>query len=110
MLLYGGLVTRLILTYNICVSLDEEIIQVDQFNTINKNLLKILRCIFCNGIWIRQPRMTDPVPPPVEYPETLIFKGNESPPPSPFGAAPLEPAPALSSEDPIMAELNQIKS
>ena len=110
MLLYGGLVTRLMLAYNICVSPDEKIIQVDRFNTINKNLLKRLRCTFGNGIWIRQPRKTDPVPPPVEYPETPNFKGNESPPPSPFGAAPSEPAPALSSEDPIMAELNQLKS
>ena len=56
------------------------------------------------------PRRTDPVPPLVEHPETPIFKGNKSPPPSPFGAAPLEPAPASSSEDPIMAELNQINS
>ena len=34
--------------------------------------------------------------------------GNESPPPSPFGAAPS--APVSSSEDIIMAELSQIKS
>ena len=33
--------------------------------------------------------------------------GNESPPPSPFGAAPS--APVSSSEDLIMAELSQIK-
>ena len=34
--------------------------------------------------------------------------GNESPPPSPFGAAPS--APVSSTEDIIMAELSQIKS
>ena len=34
--------------------------------------------------------------------------GSESPPPSPFGAAPS--APVSSSEDIIMAELSQIKS
>jgi len=34
--------------------------------------------------------------------------GNESPPPSPFGAAPS--APVSSSEDIIMMELSQIKS
>ena len=34
--------------------------------------------------------------------------GNESPPPSPLGAAPS--APVSSSEDIIMAELSQIKS
>ena len=108
MLPYGGLITRLILAHNISVSPDEEIIQVDRFKTINKNLLKRLRCTFSNGIWVRQPRRTDLIPPPVEHPETLIFRGNESPPPSPFGAAPL--APTLSSEELIMAELHQIKS
>ena len=110
MLPYGGLVTRLMLAYNICISPDEEIIQVDQFNTINRNILKRLRCTFSNGIWIRQPRRTDPVPPLVEHLETPIFSGNESPPSSPFSAAPLEPTPASSSVDPIMAELNQIKT
>ena len=107
---YRGLVTRLMLAYNICVSPDEEIIQVDRFNTINRNLLKRLRCTFGNGIWIRQPRRTDLVFLLVEHPKTPIFNGNESPPPSPFGAAPLEPAHASSSKDPIMAGLNQIKS
>ena len=50
MLPYGGLVTRLMLAYNICVSPDKEIIQVDRFNTINKNLLKKLSCTFSNSI------------------------------------------------------------
>ena len=108
MLSYGGLITRLILAHNISVSPDEEIIQVDRFNTINKNLLKRLRCTFSNGIWVRQPRRTDPIPLPVEHPETPIFRGNESPPPSPFGATPS--APASSSEELIMAELHQFKS
>ena len=110
MLPYGGLVTRLILAHNICVSPNEEIIQVDRFTTINRNLLKRLRCTFSNGIWVRQPRRTDLVPPLVEHPETPIFRENESPPPSPFGAAPSESTLASSSEDLIMAELHQIKS
>ena len=107
MLPYGGLITRLILAHDICVSPDEEIIQVDRFNTINKNLLKRLRCTFSNGIWVRQPRRTNPIPPLVEHPKTLIFRGNESPPPSPFGATPS--AHVSSSEGLIMAELSQIK-
>ena len=57
---------------------------------------------------MRQLRRTDPIPPPVEHPETPILRGNESPPPSPFGAAPS--APASSSEELILAELYQIKS
>ena len=105
---YGGLITWLILAHDICVSPDEETIQVDWFNTINRNLLKRLRCTFSNGIWVRQPRRTDPIPPPVEHPETPILRGNESPPPSPFGAAPS--APVSSSEELIIAELYQIKS
>nr|ABF70037.1 hypothetical protein MA4_78I12.68 [Musa acuminata] len=54
------------------------------------------------------PRRTDPIPSPIEHPETPILMGNESPPPKSFGAAPS--APISSSEDLIMAELSQIKS
>ena len=107
MLPYGGLITRFLLSHDICIPPDEETIQNDQYNIINRNLLKRLRCTFSNGIWVRQPRRTDPIPPPVEHPETPILTGNESPPPSPFGAAPS--APVSSSEKLIMAELSQFK-
>ena len=105
---YGRLITRILHAYDICIPPDEESIQNDRYNIINKNLLKKLRCTFSNGIWVRQPRRTDPIPTPIEQPETPILMGNESPPPSPFGAAPS--APVSSSEDIIMAELSQIKS
>ena len=63
MLSYGGLITRFLHAYDICIPPDEETIQSDRYNIINKNLLKRLRCTFNNGIWVRQPRRTDPIPP-----------------------------------------------
>ncbi|CAL9106625.1 unnamed protein product [Musa textilis] len=66
MLSYGGLITRLLHAYNIRIPPDEEVIKVDRYNAINRNLLKRLRCTFRNGIWTRQPRRIDPAPPSVE--------------------------------------------
>nr|ABF70034.1 hypothetical protein MA4_78I12.16 [Musa acuminata] len=68
----------------------------------------ITSIIFPKQFHLDEPRRTDPIPTPIEQPETPILMGNESPPPSPLGAAPS--APVSSSEDIITAELSQIKS
>ena len=79
MLPYGGLITRLIHAHDIVIPPDEEVMKLDRFNVINRNLLRRLRCTFRNGIWTRLPRRTDPLPPEPKH-KTLIFRGNQSPP------------------------------
>ena len=39
MLPYGGLITRLIHAYDIVIPPDEEVMKLDRFNIINRNLL-----------------------------------------------------------------------
>ena len=39
MLLYGGLITRLLYAYDIAIPPDEEVIKLDIFSIINKNIL-----------------------------------------------------------------------
>ena len=87
MLSYGGLITRLIHAYDIAIPPDKEVIKLDRFNVINRNLLRRLRCTFRNRIWTRLPRSTNPLPPRPE-PETLIFRGNQSTPTGTFEATP----------------------
>ena len=82
MLPYGGLITRLIHAYDIVIPHDEEIIKLDRFNIINRNLLRRLRCIIRNGIWTKLPRRTD-LPSPDQEPEILIFRENQFSPTSP---------------------------
>ena len=100
MLLYGGLITRLLYAYNIVIPTDEEVIKLDRFNIINKNLLRRMRCTFRNGIWTRLPRRIDPLQPEPE-PKTLIFRGNLSPPTGPFEESPPEEQAPPSSIDDI---------
>ena len=47
---YGGLITRILHAYDITIPLDEEVIKLDKFSIINKNLLRQMRCIFRNGM------------------------------------------------------------
>ena len=61
MLLYGGLITRMLNAYDIAIPPDEEVIKLNRFSIINKNLLRRLKCTFRNGIWIRLPKRTDPL-------------------------------------------------
>ena len=60
MLPYGGIITRILNAYDIAIPPDEEVIKVNRFSIINKNLLQRMRCIFRNGMWVRMPRRTDP--------------------------------------------------
>ena len=39
MLPYGGIITRILKAYDIPIPLDEEVMKVDRFSIINKNLL-----------------------------------------------------------------------
>ena len=58
-----------------------------------------MRCIFRNGTWVRMLRRTD-LPQPEPEPETLIFRGNQSPPTGPFKEShPIEQASSSSIED-----------
>ena len=83
MLLYDSIITRILHAYDIAISLDEEVIKLDRFSIINKNLLRRMKCIFRNGMWVRMPKRTDP--PQLEpEPETPIFRGTQSPPTGPF--------------------------
>ena len=88
MLPYGGLIIRLIHTYDIVFSRDEEVINLDRFNVINRNILRRLRCIFRNKIQTKLPRRIDPLSPNPE-PETPIFRGNQSPHTDTFKETPL---------------------
>ena len=88
MLPYGGLITRLIYAYDIVIPPDEEVMKLDRFNIINRNLLWRLRCIFKNGIWTRLHRMTNLLQSELE-PKTPIFMDNQSPPTGPFEKTPL---------------------
>ena len=99
MLPYGGLITRLLHTYDIVIPPDEEVIKLDRFSIINKNLLRWMRCTFRNGIWSRLPRRTDPLQLEPEL-GTLIFRGNLSPLTGPFEESPpVEQAPPSSIDD-----------
>ena len=99
MLPYGGFITRLLYAFDIAISPDEEVIKLDRFSIINRNLLWRLRCIFRNSIWTRLLRRIDPHQPEPE-PEIPIFRGNQSPPIGPFEESPLvEQAPPSSIED-----------
>ena len=95
MLPYVCLIIRLIHAYDIAIPPDEEVMKLDRFNIINRNLLRRLRYIFQNGIWTKLPRRIGPLPPELE-PETSIFRGNQSPPTCLFEATPpTEQAPPL---------------
>ena len=108
MLPYGGLITRLIHAYDIVIPPDEEVMKLDRFNVINKNLLRRLRCTFINETWIRLPRRTDPLPPDLKT-ETPIFRDNQNPPTSPFKATPpVEQAPSSSTDD-IRTRMDQFE-
>ena len=61
MLPYGGLIIRILHAYDIVIPPDEEVIKLDRFSIINKNLLRWMRCTFRNGMWIRLPRKIDPL-------------------------------------------------
>ncbi len=108
MLPYGGLITRLLHAYDITIPPDEEVRKLDRFSIINKNLLRWLRCTFGNGIWVRLPRRTD-LPRPKPEPKTPIFRGNKSPPPSPFEATPPKEHPPPSSIDDIGTRMDRFK-
>ena len=99
MLPYDGLIIRLLYAYDITIPPEEEVIKLDRFSIINRNLLRWMRCTFRNGIQTRLPRRTDPLQPEQEL-ETPIFKGNLSSPTGPFEESPLvEQAPPSSIED-----------
>ena len=83
MLPYGGIITRIMKAYDILIPLEEEVMKVDRFSIINKNLLHRLRCYYRNGNWVRIPRRTDH-PQPEPEPETPVFRGTQSPPILPF--------------------------
>ena len=83
MLPYGGIITRIMKAYDILIPPEEEVIKVDRFSIINKNLLHRLRCFYRNGNWVRMPRRTDP-PQPEPEPKTPVFRGTQSPPICPF--------------------------
>ena len=78
MLPYGGIITRILHTYDIAIPPDEEVIKFDRFSIINKNLLCRMRCLFRNGMWVRMPRRTDP-PQPEPKPEIPIVRSTQSP-------------------------------
>ncbi|CAL9176435.1 unnamed protein product [Musa hybrid cultivar] len=61
-----------------------------------------------NGVWTRLPKRTDP-PPPEPKPETPIHRGNQSPPTSPFEAAPPTDLAPSSSADSIATRLDRIE-
>ena len=68
-----------------------------------------MRCTFRNGIWTRLPRKTDPLQPKLEL-ETLIFRGNQSPPTDPFEESPpVEQAPPPSSIDDIGTQMDRFE-
>ena len=98
-LLYGGIITRILHAYDITIPPEEGVIKLDRFSIINRNLLQWMRCIFRNEIWTRLPWRTDPHQLELK-PETPIFRGNLSPPIGPFEESPLvEQAPPSSIED-----------
>ena len=98
MLPYGGIITRILKAYDIPIP-PEEVIKVDRFSIINKNLLHRLRCVYRNGNWVRMPRRTDP-PQPKPEPETPVFRGTQSPLICPLEEThSFEQAPASSIED-----------
>ena len=55
MLPYSGLITRLLHAYDIAIPPEEEVIKLDKFSIINRNLLQRMRCTFKNSIWTRLP-------------------------------------------------------
>ena len=105
---YGGLITRLMHAHNIVIPSDEETLKLDRFNVINGNLLRRLRCIVRNGIWIRLPRRTEP-PSPEPEPETPVYRESHSPPTSPLEVAPPTEQAASSYVDQIVTRLDRIE-
>ena len=108
MLPYGDLITRLIHAHDIVIPPNEEIMKLDRFNIINRNLLRRLRCIVMNHVWTRLHKRTNPHPLESEL-EIPIHRGGQSFPTSPFEATPLIDLAPSSSTDSIATRLDRIE-